>query len=303
MIFMRMELYPPLEPYAAQHLRVGGPHSLYVEQCGNPRGFPALFLHGGPGSQARPVHRQFFDPAFYRIVLFDQRGCGRSTPRGCTDGNTTGDLVRDIERVCGELGLGRVLVFGGSWGATLALAHGAAHPERAAAMVLRGVFLGTRAELDAFAAGLRDEAAGDPLARYHELVNQREEAAASAAAQRWLDYEEALMSLAAGPRSAPRPTDRAAQLARVRVQLHYLVHDCFLAPGELLSRVDALAGTPVVIVQGERDRVCPPSAARALAARLPRAELRLVPDGGHSAEEPALAEALRRATDELRRRL
>jgi proline iminopeptidase len=303
MIFMRMELYPPLEPFAAHKVAVGGPHVLHVEQCGNPNGFPVFFLHGGPGSQARPVHRRFFDPRFYRIVLFDQRGCGRSTPLGCTDDNTTARLVEDIERLRAELGLARVLLFGGSWGSTLALAYGAAHPDRVAAMVLRGIFLGTRREVDAYLEGLRREEGGDPLARYHAYVNQRDEAAASAAAQRWLDYEEALMSLGATRRAAGAPLDRAASLARVRVQLHYLVHDCFLAPGELLSKLSPLARTPLLIVQGELDRVCPADAARTLASHAPGAELRLVARGGHAADEPEMAAALRAATDELRGRL
>jgi proline iminopeptidase len=303
MIFMRMELYPPIEPFAAQQVPVGGPHALYVEQCGNPDGFPVLLLHGGPGSQSRPLHRRFFDPQFYRIVLFDQRGCGRSTPLGCTDENTTTHLVQDMELLRTRLGLGRMLVFGGSWGATLALAYAVAHPARVAAMVLRGVFLGTRREVGAYLEALRREEGVDPLARYHALVNQRDDAAASAAARRWLDYEEALMSLGATQRDTGAAQDRAASLARVRVQLHYLVHDCFLEPGALLSGVAPLAHTPVLIVQGERDRVCPPQAARALAARLPGAELRLIERGGHAADEPQMAAALRLATDDLRQRL
>ena len=310
MIFMRMDLYPPIAPFAMQHLPVGGRHSLYVEQCGNQTGFPALFLHGGPGSHSRAVHRQFFDPRFYRAVLFDQRGCGRSKPRGCTEENTTHHLVEDIETLRRHFALERLLLFGGSWGATLALAYACEHPDRVAAMVLRGVFLGTRAEVDAYLNGLRGREGAHPLARYHALVNQSDEAAASAGAQRWLDYEEAVMNVgraqqtAASARGAPSsPEERAAALARARVQLHYLAHDCFLEPGKLLSRLGALASTPVIIVQGERDTICPPRAARELAARLPCAELRPVPDGGHVAEEPAIAQALRRATDELRERL
>jgi proline iminopeptidase len=202
-----------------------------------------------------------------------------------------------------RLGFARMLLFGGSWGSTLALAYAAAHPDRIAAMVLRGIFLGTRREIDAYLEGLRREEGGDPLARYHALVNQRDEAAASAAAQRWLDYEEALMSLGATQRAAGAALDRATRLARVRVQLHYLVHDCFLAPGELLSKLSRLARKPLLIVQGERDRVCPPDAARTLAAQVPGAELRLVAGGGHAADEPAMAAALRAATDGLRERL
>jgi len=291
-------LYPALEPFAQQQLPVGGGHAIHFEQCGNPGGFPAVFLHGGPGSHTQPLHRRFFDPQFYRIVLSDQRGCGRSVPLGCTDENTTRHLVEDIEALRGRLGLERVMLFGGSWGATLALAYAAAHPQRVAAMVLRGVFLGSRAEVDRYLSGLGE--GGDVLARYHQLVNQRDEAAARAAAQRWVGYEEAVMSLDAGGRAAGA-TDPAAALARARVQLHYLVHDCFLEPGELVSSLSRLGETPVLIVQGQRDRVCPPHAAVELAERLPRAELRLIEHGGHSAAEPAMAQALRGAADDLRR--
>jgi proline iminopeptidase len=301
-------LYPPLEPFAEQQFAVGGGHTLHVEQCGNPAGFPVLFLHGGPGSQARPVHRRFFDPRFYRVVLFDQRGCGRSSPRGRVEENTTAHLVRDIEALRGHLGLERLMVFGGSWGATLALAYAAAHPRRIAAMVLRGVFLGSREEVDWYLGGLGDlvpqarQALGEGtapelLARFYARVSEND----SAAAQRWVAYENALMSLDAG--NAPTAgglEDPATAISRARVQLHYLAHDCFLGPGELLGGLAPLGETPALIVQGARDRVCPPRAALELAERLPRAELRLVENGGHSATGPEMAAALRRAADDLR---
>jgi proline iminopeptidase len=301
-------LYPALEPFAVQQLPVGGGHAVYFEQSGNPHGFPAIYLHGGPGSHTRPLHRRFFDPGFYRIVLYDQRGCGRSVPLGCTEENTTRHLIEDLEALRSRLGLERVMLFGGSWGATLALAYAAAHPQRVAAMVLRGVFLGSRREVDRYVRGLRE--GGDVVARYHAVVNQPDEAAARAAAQRWVGYEEAVMRLGAAEReddaalsAAGAARDPAAVLARARVQLHYLVHDCFLEPGALVSSLARLAQTPVLIVQGKRDRVCPPRAALELAGRLPRAELRLIERGGHSAGEPVMAQALRRAADELRGRL
>jgi proline iminopeptidase len=304
-------LYPALEPFAERQLPVGDGHAIHVEQSGNPRGFPAIFLHGGPGSQTRPLHRRFFDPEFYRIVLFDQRGCGRSVPLGRTEENTTRHLVEDIEALRGHLGLERVMLFGGSWGATLALAYASAYPQRVAAMVLRGVFLGTRAEVDWYLGGLgrlvphawqalAQGEGGDLLARYHALVNRHDEAAA----QRWVAYEDAVMSLDTGQRPAGGAAqDPAAALARARVQLHYLVHDCFLAPGELIPGLTRLAGIPVLIAQGARDVVCPPRAALELAERLPHAELRLVERGGHSGTAPEMAQALRRATDDLRQHL
>jgi proline iminopeptidase len=305
-------LYPPLEPYAEESLPVGGGHALHVEQSGNPAGFPVMFLHGGPGSRTRPQHRRFFDPRFYRIVLFDQRGCGRSTPPGRTEENTTRHLVADMERLREHLGLERLMLFGGSWGATLALAYAIAHPQWVAAMVLRGVFLGSRSEIDWYLGGLAEVApqawqalsenqGGDVLARYYRLVEQGDDAAA----RRWVAYEDAIMALdspSAQPSEGQHP-DADSVLQRARVQLHYLSHDCFLEPGALLSGVGRVAGRPVLIVQGGRDLVCPPQAAQALAERLPDAELRLVRHGGHSAAAPEMAQALRRATDELRERL
>ncbi|HXM82668.1 MAG TPA: prolyl aminopeptidase [Burkholderiales bacterium] len=307
-------LYPPLEPFAAQRLPVGGRHAIHFEQCGNPRGFPALFLHGGPGSHTRAPHRRFFDPQFYRVVLFDQRGCGRSTPLGCTEENTTRHLVEDIEALRSHLALERVMLFGGSWGATLALTYATAHPKRVAGMVLRGVFFGSRGEVDWYLGGLRSfvpeawqtlaqGAGGDLLARYHALVNQHDERTALAAAQRWVGYEEAVMSLGAAQTATGTAQDPAAALARARVQLHYLVHDCFLEPGELASGLPRLADVPALIVQGRLDMVCPPRAAFELARLLPRGELRLVERGGHSASEPDLAQALRCAADDMRGRL
>jgi proline iminopeptidase len=258
----------------------------------------------------RAVHRRFFDPRFYRVVLFDQRGCGRSTPRGSIEENTTARLVEDIETLRGRLGLERAMLFGGSWGATLALAYAAAHPRRVAAMVLRGVFLGSRQEVDWYLGRLGEEsvpqarralaegAGPDLLAHYHGRVVSRNDAAA---AQRWVGYENAVMSLDAGHAAAANdPEDPATVLARARVQLHYLAHDCFLGQGALLGSLERLGGVPVLIVQGGRDRVCPPRAALELAARLPQAEVRLIEDGGHSATGPAMARALRRAADDLR---
>ena len=307
-------LYPELEPFAVQQLAVGGGHTIHVEECGDPRGFPAVFLHGGPGSRTRAVHRRFFDPQFYRIVLFDQRGCGQSTPLGRTAENTTRHLVADIEAIRIHLGLDRVMLFGGSWGSTLALAYAVTHPDRVPAMVLRGIFFATRVEVDWYLDALRNfvpeawEAlaqgeGGNLPARYHGLVSGQDERHALAAARRWVAYEEAIMGLDAGTKAAGPAGKPADVLARARVQLHYLVNDCFLEPGELASGLGRLAGVPALIVQGRLDLVCPPRAAYELARRLPRAELRLVERGGHSATEPEIARALRRATDDMRARL
>ena len=302
-------LYPPLEPFAEQQLPVGGHHVIHVEECGNPTGFPVIFLHGGPGSQIRPIHRRFFDPRFYRVVLFDQRGCGRSIPRGSTEENTTARLVEDIEALRASLRLERTVLFGGSWGSTLALAYAAAYPRQVAAMVLRGVFLGSREEVDWYLGGLGElvpqawqvlarDAGPDLLRHYHGLVSRND----AAAAERWVAYEDAVMRLDAGETAAAGggAQDPGAVLARARIQLHYLAHGCFLRPGELLGGLARLVETRVLIVQGGRDQVCPKHVAIELAGRLPKAELRLVEGGGHSATGPQMAAALRRATDDLR---
>jgi proline iminopeptidase len=305
------DLYPALEPYMSARLPAGGAHAIYYEQSGNPAGFPALFLHGGPGSRTRAQHRRYFDPACYRIVLHDQRGCGKSEPLGATAANTTSHLVEDIEALRAHLGLERVLLFGGSWGSTLALAYAAAHPARVAGLVLRGVFLASRAEIDWYVEGLRRfvprawealaQGAGERLVeRYHAEVNDRDADRALAAARRWVRYEEAVMSLGAQAPAAEAEAGTEETLARARVQLHYLAHECFLAPDDLAAGLARLAQVPALIVQGALDMVCPPRTAFEVARALPRAELRLIARGGHSASEPEMARELRRATDDMR---
>jgi proline iminopeptidase len=306
-------LHPILEPYRADWLEVGGGHRIYFENSGNPAGFPVLFVHGGPGSRTRPAHRRFFDPRFYHIVLFDQRGCGLSTPLGGTLDNTTAHLVADIEQLRRRLGVDRWLLFGGSWGSTLSLAYAIAHPDRVAGMVLRSVFLASDAEVQWYLSGLRQllpqawtEFAGDAgasiVGHYRALVEQAEPAAALAAARRWWDYESRVMALgeSAGASGAP-PAEEL--LARARVQLHFLAHRCFLRPDELLDNLPKIGAKPTIVVQGAMDLVCPPSTAVAVAERLPGAELRLVANGGHSALQPAMAAELCAATARMRDRL
>jgi proline iminopeptidase len=305
-------LYPSIEPYRVERIPAG-PHSLYVEECGNRQGVPALFLHGGPGSQIRPLHRQYFDPGFYRSVLFDQRGCGRSAPAGSTDENTTWHLVADIEGMRRHLAVDRWLLVGGSWGSTLALAYAQSYPRHVAGLVLRGVFLATRDELEWYLHALgsfvpeawRELTGGSSegvIARYHSLVNHPDRTIASEAAQRWVGYEDAVMALGTGARPQGG-VDPEAALRRAQVQLHYLVHGCFLREGELLEGCSRLSRVPAIIVQGRLDMVCPPAAAVSLHARLDAAELRIIENAGHSAAEPVLAGALRVAVDDMRERV
>jgi proline iminopeptidase len=293
---------------------VGGAHAVCVEQSGNPAGFPVVFLHGGPGSQTRPQHRQFFDPDFYRVILFDQRGCGRSTPAGCTEDNTTWHLVADMELLRQRLGLEKWLLFGGSWGSTLALAYAQTCPQRVAGMVLRGVFLATGAELDWYLDGLGrfvpeawHELTGGSshgvVARYHALVNHVDQTVATQAAQRWVGYEDAAMALGSGARPQAVAGDPAATLRRAKVQLHYLANGCFLTEGQLLDGCAGIGAAPAIIVQGRMDMLCPPATAATVAGRLAGAELRMIETAGHSASQPALARALRTAADDMRERV
>lgn len=294
--------FPEIEPYRKDWLVLDAGHRIYFEESGNPHGFPVLFLHGGPGSRTRPTHRRFFDPQFYRIVLFDQRGCGLSAPGGSTVANTTPHLVADIEQLRRMLGVERWLLFGGSWGSTLALAYAIAHPEAVAGMILRGVFLGSPEEIQWYLSGMRRfipeawtefaaDAGAQPLARYHQLVSHPDTAIALSAARKWHDYEARMMGSGdlAADTGAP-PADEL--LARARVQLHYMVHDCFLQPGELVDNLWRIANLPAIIVQGRMDMVCPPAAAMGVARRLPLADLQMVAGAGHSASQPAIASRL-----------
>jgi proline iminopeptidase len=307
-------LFPPIEPYAADWLDAGEGHRLRYEECGRRDGVPALFLHGGPGSSIGPNHRRFFDPTFYRIVLADQRGCGQSTPAGGLAGNTLEHLIGDIERLREHLGVRRWMLFGGSWGSTLAIAYAQAHPDRVSALVLRGLFLGTDDEVhwfltglarflpeawNAFASAAADQSAQGLLRDYEQRV-QADDAAAAA---RWTAWEGAVMAVGEAPSSAAIAPTSGGALARVRVQLHYLVHHCFLGSKPLLPGLDAMQHVPAIMIQGRRDLVCPPLTAYTVAQRWRAAELRMVEDGGHSAMHPSMASALVQATQDIKQRL
>ena len=306
---MSQALFPPLESYTSGWLDVGEGHRIWYEQSGNPNGAPVIFLHGGPGSSTNPDHRRFFDPAHYRIVLTDQRGCGRSTPSGEVHANTTAHLVSDIERLRAELRVERWLLFGGSWGSTLALAYAEQHLAAVTGLVLRGLFLGSDDEVEwfalglrrflpeawsAFAAGAEDLSCAALLRHFHEQVMKGD----TAAAARWNAWESAVMAVGEAPSSAggtPPPP-----VARVRIQLHYLVNSCFLAPGQLLRGLERLRTLPAILVQGRRDLACPPGTAYTVARQWPEAQLRMVEEAGHSSMHPAMARALVQATQEMK---
>jgi len=309
------DLYPPIEPYQTGRLRVGSLHELYWEQAGNPRGRPVLFLHGGPGAGASPDHRRFFDPVAYRIVVFDQRGAGRSTPLGETRENTTPDLVADIERLRELLEIERWHLFGGSWGSTLALAYAQAHPERVTALILRGIFLCRDSEVQWFLYGLRnffpeawerfaghlpEAERGDLLAGYLKRLLDPDPAVHLPAAQAWSTYEGACSTLLPSPETVAAFGRERTALGLARLEAHYFAHGIFLEEGALLAGAERLRGIPGVIVQGRYDNVCPPVTAWELSRAWPEAEFQLIPDAGHSAMEPNIRRALIRATERFK---
>jgi proline iminopeptidase len=310
-------LFPELEPHVSGQLAVDPRHALYWEVSGNAYGVPAVFLHGGPGGGCLPYHRQFFDPAFWRIILFDQRGAGRSGPNAEITDNTTWHLISDMERLRAHLNVERWLLFGGSWGSTLALAYAQAYPERCLGLVLRGIFLARPQEIDWFMEGMRvvfPEAwrafAGflpeiertDLLGSYYRRLVDPDPAIHLPAAAAWDRYEAACVTLLPGAASGVGD-DAAASLAIARIEAHYFVNRAFLSDDELLQQVDRIRHLPCTIVQGRYDIVCPPVTADALARAWPEAEYVVVPDAGHSVREPGTARELVAATERMRVRL
>jgi proline iminopeptidase len=319
----RGDLFPDIAPYETGLLPLspggnGSPaHVMYWEQVGNPRGQPVLFLHGGPGAGAGAVHRRFFDPAHWRVVIFDQRGAGRSRPMGELRDNTTAHLVQDIETLRRFLGVERWLLFGGSWGSTLALAYAQAHPERVQGCVLRGVFLGRMDEVDWFLHGLRrvfpdawaNFAEHVPEAERHDLLGaylrrltDPDPAIHMAAARAWSNYEGLCSTLLPSPDTVASFAQDRSALGLARIEAHYFAHNLFLPQGGLLAGMHRLAHVPAEIVQGRYDMVCPPVSAFELAEAWSMARLTVVPDAGHSALEPGVRMALVAAVERFRRR-
>jgi len=307
-------LYPDLEPYDTGMLAVDGRHTLYYEQCGNPQGKPVVLLHGGPGAGCSAKMRRFHDPAKYRIVLFDQRGSGRSTPHADLVDNTTWDLVADTEKLRSRLGIERWQVFGGSWGSTLALAYAETHPERVTELVLRGIFMLRRWELEWFyqegASRLFPDAwepylqaipeaeRGDLIGAYHRRLTSPDEATRLAAARTWSVWEGATSFLRVDPAFVIGHEDAAFALAFARIENHYFVNGGFFdEENQLLRDVARIADIPGVIVHGRYDVVCPIQSAWELHKAWPKAELMISPTSGHSAFEPENVDALVRATD------
>jgi len=304
--------YPPVTPYASGMLETTGLHRIYWETSGNPDGMPVLFVHGGPGSGTSPNQRRFFDPARYRIVLFDQRGSGRSTPHGELADNTTPHLIADMEALRRELGIERWLVFGGSWGSTLALAYAEAYPGRCRGLVLRGIFLCRKSEIDWFLYGIRaffpeaqrqlaefipENERHDLLAAYHRRLVDPDPAVRQPAAYRWATFEASCSTLLPNPDLVSAFGSDKTALSLSRIEAHYFVNRIFLPDNSLLANVDRIRAIPAIIVQGRYDAVCPIVSADELARAWPEARYVIVPGAGHSAFEPGIARELIAACD------
>ena len=311
----RRKLYPPIEPYASGMLDVGQGHTIYWERCGTPGGKPAVFLHGGPGSGISPKQRQQFDPALYDVLLFDQRGCGRSTPFAGLEDNTTWHLVADIELLREMAGHDKWLVFGGSWGSTLSLTYAQTHPERVSELVLRGIFLASQKEADwlykygaselypeaweQFVGHIPADERGDLAAAYQKRLTSEDQAVRLAAARVWSMWEGVTVTLLPDAEMMADFTADDHAVAVARIENHYFMHDCWLEPDQLLHGADKLTAIPGVIVQGRHDCCTPPAAAWALKQAWPQVELQIVDDGGHLFTEPGITDGLVRASDKF----
>lgn len=307
--------YPHLEPYRKGKLKVSSVHEIYFEESGNPEGKPAVFVHGGPGGGTDAKQRQFFDPRRYRIILFDQRGCGKSTPHACLDENTTWDLVSDMEKLRAELKIDRWQVFGGSWGSTLSLAYAEKHPDRVTELVLRGIFLLRKKEIDWFYQGGASEVfpdyweeylkpipqaeRGDLVKAYHKRLMSDDKKVQLEAAKAWSVWEGSTSKLFPDQSFANIYGEDHFALAFARIENHYFVNKGFMEEGQLLRDVGKIRHIPAVIVQGRYDMCCPVDSAWQLHRAWPEAELMIVPDAGHSAFEPGINRALVSATDKF----
>lgn len=308
-------LYPLIKPYVTHSFAVDPPHVLHVEECGNPSGVPVVFVHGGPGAGCEPQHRSFFDPNVFRIVLFDQRGCGKSKPHAELDGNTTQALVADMERIRTTLGIDKWVVFGGSWGSTLGLVYAQTHPERVLGLILRGIFLCRPWEIqwfyqeganrlfpdywEDFLHPIPADERGDLVGAYYRRLTGKDEIARMAAAKAWSVWEGRCATLNPNKHVIEHFASPFTALSLARIECHYFVNNSFLAPDQILRDAARLKGIPGVIVHGRYDAVCPVTNAWELHRAWPDSELRIVQAAGHSAFEPGITEALINAADAM----
>ena len=307
-------LYPPIDPFDQRMMDVGQGHRIYVEQCGNPKGIPVVVLHGGPGGGCSPSMRRYFDPSVYRVILFDQRGCGRSRPHAAVANNTTWHLVDDIEAIRHALEIDAWIVFGGSWGATLSLVYAQAHPDRTTHLVLRGVFLMTQVELDWFYGGgagkfwpetwarfvdlIPEDERHDMIGAYHRRLFSGDIPVETRYAKAWSSWENALASIQSNGHGGEAPGDYARAFARL--ENHYFTNAGFLEfDGQILAHMDRIAHIPGTIVQGRYDMICPPESAYSIAQVWPNCDLKMVRNAGHALSEPGISAELVRTMDRI----
>lgn len=314
---LRTELYPEIEPFDAGMLALDGLHHMYWEVSGNPNGKPVVFLHGGPGAGASPAHRRFFDPRHYRIVIFDQRGAGRSTPLGELKDNTTPHLIADMEQLRRHLNIEHWLVFGGSWGSTLALAYAEHHPARCSGLILRGIFLCRKSEIDwflydlknlfpeawhAFAGYIPESERGNLLKAYYKRLIDSDPEVHMPAARAWGRYEGSCSTLMPSPETVAYFGGDVVALGLARIEAHYFTHDIFLPINSLLDNINKINKIPSIIVQGRYDAVCPIISADDLHRAWPQAEYHIVADAGHAAWEPGICKQLVAACEKFKSR-
>ncbi len=309
-------LYPAIKTYAEHMLKVDDVHTLYLEESGEPTGIPIVFLHGGPGSGIEADHRRFFDPKKYRIILFDQRGCGKSTPHICLTNNTTADLIHDMEKIRKFLHVDKWILFGGSWGATLALLYAQNYPTKVSSMVLRGVFLGRKLELDwlfkdggvskffpdhwqQFLGHLPDAKRDDALQTYYDLIQGTDEVSHMAAAKAWGRWEAECSTLEINPDIEKKLTNPHYALCLAAIETHYFINNLFIEENQILRNMQKIAHIPGIIINGRYDMVCPIENAYAIHQVWPESRLEIIRHAGHAAKEPAITAALVQATDEL----
>lgn len=314
---LRYSLFPEIEPYKTSRLRVSPVHDLYVEEVGNPNGQPVVFLHGGPGTGVSPKHRRYFDPQHYRVILFDQRGSGRSTPHASLEANTTWDLVADIEKIRTHLGIEKWLVFGGSWGSTLALAYAQTHPESVSHLVLRGIFLCRKEEIDwfyqsgahwvfpdvweSYVAPVPEQERHDMVRAYYRLLTSDDPATRLRAAKAWSGWEGATIHLYPDMKALAEFTADHMAVSVARIECHYFINNAFFrGNNQLLEDVWKIRHIPSVIVHGRYDIVCPVKNAFDLHRVWPEARLEIIADAGHAVDEPGIADALLRATESFK---
>ncbi|MBU2885594.1 prolyl aminopeptidase [Gilvimarinus agarilyticus] len=311
--------YPEIKPYARHQIAVDAPHELYVDESGNPDGIPVLFVHGGPGAGCGKYDRRFFDPELYRIILFDQRGCGRSTPHAELGGNNTQALVADIEKIRLQLGVDKWVVFGGSWGSTLSLVYAEAYPEHVLGLILRGIFLCRDQDLhwfyqhgassifpdywQDFLAPIPEGERGDLMSAYYQRLTSDNELQMMSAAKAWSLWEGRCATLRPNQDVVDAFSNPFKALALAKIEAHYFTHKAFLQDNQILANADKLSGIPGMIVHGRYDMVCPLDNAFALQKAWPEAELQIIRDAGHASREAGIVDALIRATDAMARKL